>query len=63
MTWLIWAKEILEFIGAGAVALTIAAKCFEFLYKLFRVVQELRLELNGRGERTLAEKVMHERDE
>lgn len=64
MRWLIVAKEVLQLLGAGATLLVMVGKFVKFSVKLYIMVSEKNLKLNGdrERERTEMERVFHERD-
>lgn len=63
MNWLIWAKNLLELLGATATLCIMLGKFIKFSVKLYIMVSEKNLKLNGKRERTEMERVFHERDE
>lgn len=63
MTWLIWLKEVLIIIGAGAVAGKYLWAVIEAMVKLRYVLKERKLNLNGSQKRKQMERVYYERDD
>jgi len=63
MTWLIWAKGLLELLGAAATLLYMMGKFLKFSVKLYVMVSEKKLKVDGNDQRTEMERVFHERDE
>lgn len=63
MTWFIWAKNIFEMLGALATLAYMGGKFLNFSVKLYVMVSEKKLKVNGNHKRTDMERVFHERDE
>lgn len=64
MQWIIFFKEIFQLIGSAATCFIMFAKVFQFGMKLYMMVSEKNLKLDGKPHhRTDVERAYHERDD